>query len=215
MRAAIVPRQTPWRAEIESSGGKALVPYRRRSRCPPRGCRRMADMAVEHSAASISSSTMRRCGRKTFCRDELRRMARSLDVTLDGAFHCIKACLPVLRKSGAGTIVIISGAGARIPARRTVPIGDGEAGIVGFTRAASYDLASDGITVNCVVPRADRHAASERQTGTRATFDPSDHHRRARQTGRCRRRSTVPVRPGCALHQRQAIHANGGAYHGT
>ena len=31
-----------------------------------------------------------------------------LDVALDGAFHCAKACLPALRKTGAGTIVNIA-----------------------------------------------------------------------------------------------------------
>src|SRR3984893_18615948 len=33
-------------------------------------------------------------------------------VILDGAFHCVKACLPHLKKSGAGTIINIGGLSA-------------------------------------------------------------------------------------------------------
>ena len=32
-----------------------------------------------------------------------------MGVTLDGAFHCVKACLPHLKRSGAGAIVNIGG----------------------------------------------------------------------------------------------------------
>ena len=35
-----------------------------------------------------------------------------LGVTLDGAFHCAKACLPHLKASGAGAIVNIGGLSA-------------------------------------------------------------------------------------------------------
>ena len=35
-----------------------------------------------------------------------------LGVVLDGAFHCLKACLPHLRQSGAGAIVNIGGMSA-------------------------------------------------------------------------------------------------------
>ena len=40
---------------------------------------------------------------------------------LDGAFHCVKACLPRLKKSDAGSIINIGGLTARW-ARRTAPM---------------------------------------------------------------------------------------------
>src|ERR1700687_3174392 len=75
-----------------------------------------------------------------------------LDVTLDRTFHCAKACLPALRKSGAGAIVNIGGLSAHTGAKNRAHVVTAKAGIVGFTRALAYDLADDDITVNCVVP---------------------------------------------------------------
>ncbi|MDB5876295.1 MAG: short-chain dehydrogenase/reductase [Ramlibacter sp.] len=46
-------------------------------------------------------------GKKAFAELSYAEWREILDVTLDGAFHCTKACLPALSKSGAGTIVNI------------------------------------------------------------------------------------------------------------
>src|SRR6201999_4551304 len=74
-----------------------------------------------------------------------------MDVILDGTFHCVKACLPGLRQSGAGTIVNIGGLSAHTGAKDRAHVVTAKAGIIGFTRALAHDLAADGIIVNCVV----------------------------------------------------------------
>jgi NAD(P)-dependent dehydrogenase (short-subunit alcohol dehydrogenase family) len=75
-----------------------------------------------------------------------------LDVTLSGALHCIQAVAPTLRARPAGRIVNfssimavrgVSGSGAYQAAK---------AGIAALTRAASIDLADDGVLVNAVQP---------------------------------------------------------------
>jgi 3-oxoacyl-[acyl-carrier protein] reductase len=76
-----------------------------------------------------------------------------MDVTLDGAFHCVTACLPALRANG-GTIVNIGGMSAHIGAANRAHVMTAKAGLVGFTRALAHDLAHDRITANCVVPGA-------------------------------------------------------------
>ena len=125
-----------------------------------------------------------------------------MDVTLDGTFHCVKACLPALRKSGAGTIVNIGGLSAHTGAKNRAHVVTAKAGIIGFTRALAHDLADDGITVNCVVPGLIGTPRAEGQAGAGASSDPPDHHRRARPAGRRRGHRAIPVRPRCALHQR-------------
>src|SRR5436853_386882 len=75
-----------------------------------------------------------------------------MDVTHDGTFHCVKACLPALRKSSAGSIVNIGGMSAHTGDRDRAHVVTAKAGIIGFTRALAHDLAEDGISVNCVVP---------------------------------------------------------------
>ena len=72
---------------------------------------------------------------------------------LKGTFHAIKACLPHLKKSDQGRIVITSSI--------TGPItgfpgwshyGATKAGQLGFIRTACIELAKYGITVNAVLP---------------------------------------------------------------
>ena len=138
-----------------------------------------------------------------------------LGVTLDGAFHCVKACLPALQASKAGTIVNIGGLSAHTGAADRAHVVTAKAGIVGFTRALAHDLAPDGITVNCVVPGL---------IGTprpKDTPEPAHHLTHGTITGDRGKPDDVAamVRFLCSPAARyvtgQAIHANGGAYLGA
>jgi len=113
----------------------------------------MAEMAVRHFGRIdilVNNAALRR--EKPFAEMSYADWREIMDVTLDGAFHCVKACLPHLKKSGSGTIVNIGGMSAHTGARDRAHVVTAKAGIVGFTRALAHDLAGDGITVNCVVP---------------------------------------------------------------
>src|SRR5216684_3134475 len=185
--------------EIEFLGGKA-----------------MADAALNHFGRIdilVNNAALRR--EKPFAEMSYSEWREILDVTLDGAFHCTKACLPALRKSGAGTIVNIGGLSAHTGAKNRAHVVTAKAGIIGFTRALAHDLASDGITVNCVVP------------GLIGTPRPKDkpepaHHLTHRTiTGERGRPEDVAATvrflcgPGGRYINGQAIHANGGAYLGS
>ena len=73
-------------------------------------------------------------------------------IILDGAFLCVKACLPALRAGGAGAIVNIGGMSGHTGAAGRPHVVAAKLGLVGLTRALAHDLAKDAITVNCVVP---------------------------------------------------------------
>jgi 3-oxoacyl-[acyl-carrier protein] reductase len=75
-----------------------------------------------------------------------------LAVTLDGAFHCTKACLPSMVKSGGGAIVTIGGMTALSGAARRVHGSVGKHGLYGMTRALARELGPQNIRVNCVAP---------------------------------------------------------------
>ena len=77
---------------------------------------------------------------------------RIVSIILDGAFICVKACLPALRASGQGSVVSIGGMSGHTGAKGRPHVVAGKMGLVGLTRALAHDLAADGITVNCVVP---------------------------------------------------------------
>jgi 3-oxoacyl-[acyl-carrier protein] reductase len=161
----------------------------------------------------VNNAALRR--EKPFAEMEYSDWRAILDVTLDGAFHCAKACLPALRKSGAGTIVNIGGLSAHTGAKDRAHVVTAKAGIVGFTRALAHDLAADGITVNCVVPGL---------IGTpRPKGQPEPAHHRTHGTIRGERGRpediAAAVRFLCSPSARyitgQAIHSNGGAYFST
>lgn len=200
--------------EIEFLGGKALV--------------HLGDVAVAAEVQAMVDAAVKKFGRidilvnnaalrreKPFAEMDYAEWREILDVTLDGTFHCAKACLPALRNSGAGTIVNIGGLSAHTGAGDRAHVVTAKAGIIGFTRALAHDLASDGITVNCVVPGL---------IGTPRPKDrPEPAHHLTHQTisGERGRPEDVAATvrflcgPGARYINGQAIHANGGAYLGA
>ena len=137
-----------------------------------------------------------------------------MDVTLDGAFHCVKACLPALRKNG-GAIVNIGGMSAHIGSKHRAHVMTAKAALVGFTRGLAHDLAADRISVNCAVPGAiDTSRAA-------AAPSPARHLTHGTITGERGTSEDVAAlvhflcTPAAHFITGQAIHANGGAYLGS
>src|SRR5437868_11894676 len=137
--------------EVEAKGGKALV--------------HIGDVVNGAAVQAMADAVVKRFGRldilvnnaalrreKPFAEMDYAEWRAILDVTLDGAFHCVKACLPALQSSGAATIVNIGGLSAHTGAKNRAHVVTAKAGLIGFTRALAHDLSEDGITVNCVVP---------------------------------------------------------------
>ncbi len=75
-----------------------------------------------------------------------------LGVTLDGAFLCARAALPMLTASGSGTIINIGGLTAYTGASERAHVVTAKAGLGGLTRALAIELAPHSITVNLVAP---------------------------------------------------------------
>ncbi len=135
-------------------------------------------------------------------------------VCLDGAFHCTKAAHMALKASGQGAVINIGGVSAHLGAADRVHVLAAKMGLVGFTRGLAHDLASDGITANCVVPgQIDTSRAGSKQPSHHATHKPL--------VGRRGRPDEIAsaVRwlagPQGRYVTGQAIHVNGGLYHGV
>lgn len=76
-----------------------------------------------------------------------------LDVNLKGTFLTVAACLPALKRSGRGRIVITSSITGPITGfPGWTHYGASKAGQLGFMRTAAIELAPAGITVNAVMP---------------------------------------------------------------
>lgn len=77
---------------------------------------------------------------------------RVLATNLDSAFVFTKACLPALKKSGDGRIVLFAGVTALLGLKDRAHVAASKHGIVGLTKALAADLAEFGIRVNCISP---------------------------------------------------------------
>lgn len=76
-----------------------------------------------------------------------------MDANLKGNFHAVRACLPALKQSGQGRVVMISSiTGPITGVAGWAHYGASKAGMLGFMRGAALEFAPDGITVNAVLP---------------------------------------------------------------
>jgi 3-oxoacyl-[acyl-carrier protein] reductase len=137
--------------EIREAGGRAEV------------C--IADIADAPSVKSMVDGIVARFGRIDILvlNASVRREVLFKDMTfeqwreimslsLDGSFHCIKACLPSMMSAGGGSIVCLAGDSALLGAVKKAHSSAAKNGLVGLTRALAKELAGDGIRVNCVSP---------------------------------------------------------------
>jgi 3-oxoacyl-[acyl-carrier protein] reductase len=199
---------------IEAGGGKALVQLG--DVADAAAVQAMADAAIKQFGRIdilVNNAALRR--EKPFAEMSYTDWREIMDVTLDGAFHCVKACLPALRQSGAGSVINIGGLSAHTGARHRAHVVTAKAGLIGFTRALAHDLSDDGITVNCVVPGL---------IGTPRPKDrpePAHHLTHGTISGARGAPDDVAatVRFLCSPAARyitgQAVHVNGGAYLGA
>jgi len=146
---------------------------------------------------------------------DLARWREITGVILDGAFVCVKACLPSLRAGSSGAIVNIGGLSGHTGAAGRPHVVAAKAGLVGLTRALAHDLAGDGVTVNCVVPglidtvRGAASGARSAHAGQRGSVvgrrgTPEDVARAVR----------FLAGPSARYITGQTLHVNGGAYLG-
>jgi len=73
-------------------------------------------------------------------------------INLRSVFLCTRAVLPAMRRKGYGRIVNISSQLAHKGGAQMAHYAAAKAGILGFTRSLSYEVAKDNITVNAICP---------------------------------------------------------------
>jgi 3-oxoacyl-[acyl-carrier protein] reductase len=200
--------------EIEALGGKVLVHIG--DVADPKAVQAMVDATLKHFGRLdilINNAALRR--EKSFADMTHAEWREVMGVTLDGAFHCAKACLAALQKSGAGAIINIGGLSAHTGAKSRSHVVTAKAGLIGFTRALASELGADGITVNCVVPGL---IGTPRPKGQP---EPAHHATHNTITGERGKPEDVAATvrflcgPGARYITGQAIHTNGGAYLGA
>ena len=137
--------------DIEAKGGKAMVA--------------VADVVDASAVNKMAEAALKTFGRIDYLiNNAALRQEKSIEhmsfedwrmitgVTLDGAFHCVNACLEAIKKSDAGSIINVGGLTGAMGAPDRLHVVTAKAGIAGFTRALAMELAPAKITVNTIVP---------------------------------------------------------------
>ena len=75
-----------------------------------------------------------------------------LSISLDGAFHCVKAALPAMLNTGAGSIVALTGDSALTGIVGKTHSSAAKSGLTGMVRSLARELGPRGIRVNCLSP---------------------------------------------------------------
>ena len=201
-------------SEIEMAGGHALAVLA--DVADPVAMNALADAAVKKFGridCLINNASLRR--EKSIVDMSYDEWREVMDVTLDSAFHGVKACLPAMKKAGGGTIINVGGMSAHIGSKNRAHVMTAKAGLTGFTRGLAHDLAVLHITANCVVPGAiDTTRPGSSQT-------PAHHLTHGTITGERGKPYDVAAMirflcgPGGRYVTGQTIHINGGAYLGV
>jgi NAD(P)-dependent dehydrogenase (short-subunit alcohol dehydrogenase family) len=137
--------------EIEAKGGKGMVA--------------VADVVDAGAVNAMAKAALDKFGRIDYLvnnaalRQEKAIEAMTFEdwrhitgVVLDGAFHCVKACIEAIKRSDAGSILNIGGLTGAMGAPDRVHVVTAKAGLAGMTRALAMELAPRKITVNTLVP---------------------------------------------------------------
>ncbi|WP_431099275.1 SDR family NAD(P)-dependent oxidoreductase [Polaromonas aquatica] len=86
-------------------------------------------------------------GETTF--EEWRRV---LSVNLDGAFLCSQACVPIMKRTGGGSIVNIASISGLRASTLRVAYGTSKAAIIQLTKQQAVELGTVGIRANVIAP---------------------------------------------------------------
>ncbi len=138
-------------ARVSNAGGRAWA-----GRC---------DVADENAVKAFFAGVEREIGRPdilvnnaAITRDahfllmDTGRWSDVLQVNLQGAYFCTRAVIRGMLLNGWGRIINVSSPSARMPLPGQTSYAASKAGLEGFTRALSRDVAAKGVLVNAVAP---------------------------------------------------------------
>jgi len=139
------------------------------------------------------------------------RWARTIATNLSGAFHVVRAAVPLLRQGRGASAVLVSSQLARLGSGHGAHYAASKAAVEGLTRALALEVAPFGVRVNCVAPGMTRTAIlgiySEEELARRASAVPA---RRIGEPSDIAAAVAFLVSPDASYMTGAVLHVNGG-----
>jgi meso-butanediol dehydrogenase/(S,S)-butanediol dehydrogenase/diacetyl reductase len=151
-RVVVAGRSSAAGDEVVSLG-EGRVTFVRADVALPDDCERLVRAAVErhgHLDVLVNNAGVIRLGTAESTSVEV--WDEVLAVNLRGAFLCIRAAIPHLRRAGGGSIVNVSSIDASWAEPQLAAYCASKAGLIGLTRSVALDHGPDGIRCNAVCP---------------------------------------------------------------
>ena len=73
-------------------------------------------------------------------------------INLSSAFHAIRAAVPIMKKAGWGRIICTASAHSKVASPFKSAYVTAKHGIAGLTKTVALEVATHGVTVNCISP---------------------------------------------------------------
>ena len=117
---------------------------------------------------------------------------RTIAIDLNGMFYCTRKAMPMIKRSGGGSIVNLSSTAGRLGFPLRSPYAAAKWGVVGFTKTLAVEAGPDKVRVNCIQPGIVEGERVERVIAAKAKAIGAEHEKvRAMMLETTSLRSTV------------------------
>lgn len=208
-------------ADIRAAGGRAVAVTL--DVTDPESVRRgVAEAAAAHGPATVVVNNAGVAASAKFTELTLDEWRRTFDVNVTGAFLVTQACLPAMLAAKHGRVVMIGSTASVQGFPYVAHYVASKHAVLGLARALALEVATKGVTVNCVCPGYVDTELTQRSVETiaRTTGRPPEDARRSLEAASPQRRLLTPgevadtvawlCTDGAAGVNGQAIVVNGG-----
>lgn len=97
-----------------------------------------------------------------------------LHTNLDGAFYCLRAVAPAMKRQGSGYVFNVASLAAKNPFAGGAAYNASKFGMLGFSEASMLDLRHQGVRVSCIMPGSVDTGFREGRDDTSWMLTPED-----------------------------------------
>jgi NAD(P)-dependent dehydrogenase (short-subunit alcohol dehydrogenase family) len=139
--------------EIRRAGGEAIAATQ--SIASPEGAQAIVAAAMSRYGRLdilIHSAGINRA--MPLCEMSWEQFSSTLSVHLHGAFHLVRAGMPIMREAGYGRVVMTSSIAGLYSQKNLAAYAVSKAGLIGLSHTIALEGAAFGVTCNAIIPSA-------------------------------------------------------------